>query len=255
MKASFTLRQWYAVTTMSLIVLVAGCKTSRVVTGEIRKMKSKELVQEVMDHSFSYRYISAVAKVRFVDSSGLPGVTVSMRLQKDAIIWLTVSKLLQVAKAMITPDSIRAINKLERTYMTEPFSYLRSAYGVPARFNLMQQLLIGELPVTDYRTLESDVVENRYRLSGSSDGISYQVFIEPETYNITRIVLTEENSPRGLDVSYGDYKTTDGGPFPHQITIRTSGEVSMAVELSLSNVRRYENLEFPFEIPVDYRRM
>jgi hypothetical protein len=111
------------------------------------------------------------------------------------------------------------------------------------------------LPITDHRTAESDVVDNKHLLTGLLAGISYEVIIEPESYHISRIVMTEQNSPRRLDVTYSDYKVTDGGPFPHFISLRVSGEVDFYAELNLSNIQCHEQLEFPFKIPAGYSRM
>lgn len=238
-----------------LALVFASCKTQEVVTGEVRKMKPKELVKAVEANGFDAEYMTGAAKVTFTDSSGLPSVKMAIRAKRDSVIWLSVSKLIQVGKAIITPDSIKGISSLDRTYLVEPYGYIEKSYGIAADFGTLQRLLFAGLPITDHRTLEADVVDKAHVLRGQLNGISYEVFIEPVKYQITRVVMTEENSSRRLDVEYSDYKDTDGGPFPHIIRIAASGDMVFGAELSLSNIKKEKALEFPFQIPAGYTRI
>lgn len=238
-----------------LVICLAACKTQEVGTGDLEEMKAKELINAVEANTFDYAFLSGSAKVQFTDSSGLPGVRVSFRMQKDQVIWLSVSKFITVAKGLITPDSIKGINKLDRTYIAEPFNYIQQQYGLAVDFAMLQKVLAAGLPITDHKTLEADSVENQHRLRGSHEGISYEIFINPQSLTISRMVMIQENSPRKLDVSYDDFKTIDGGPFPHHITIKASGDVNMAAELNVSSVQKAASMEFPFEIPSNYTPM
>lgn len=240
---------------LGLMAFMFSCKTQEVATGDVRKMKAKELVKAVQSNGFEAEYVTGAAKVTFADSLGLPSVKVSIRAKKDSILWLSVTKLIQVAKAVITADSIMGISNLERKYILEPFDYLEKTYGVPVDFTTLHRLLFASLPITDHRTLESDVVDKHHVLRGELRGISCEVFIEPGTYHISRISMAEENTERTLDVHYSDYKTTDGGPFPHFISIQTSGDIAFYAELSLSNIKIEKSLVFPFDIPSGYTRM
>jgi hypothetical protein len=247
-------RHTWVAAAAGMAVLLTACKTQEVVTGEARRMKPKELIKEVNANAFKAPFMSATAKVSFEESLGLPGVKAAIRMKQDEVIWTSITKLIAVGKAMITPDSIQGVSTLDRTYLEEPFDYLQTTYGIAADFVTLQKLLLAQLPITDHRTATAEVVDNSHRLEAAIEGVLYTVTIAPGSFQIQHITMTEENSTRRLDVSYSDFKITDGGPFPHVISITVSGDTPFGVEFVLSNVETPASLDFPFRIPAGYTR-
>jgi hypothetical protein len=67
-----------------------------------------------------------------------------MRMRKDSIIWFTVTATMgvEVLRAKFSNDSVWIINRLEKTYLAEPFDTVSAQLGIPLSLPWIQTLLM-----------------------------------------------------------------------------------------------------------------
>src|SRR5580693_6090271 len=72
----------------------------------------------------NFNTFSGKAKTSLNINGSCNDVTFNIRISKGQKIWVSVTALagIEVARALITPDSILAINKLQGLYIRQPFS-------------------------------------------------------------------------------------------------------------------------------------
>ena len=76
-----------------------------------------------------------------------------LRMRKDSIVWLNVTATMgvEVLRAKISNDSVLLLNRLEKTYLTEPLDSVSAQLGIPLTLPLVQILLLdnnqGHAPV------------------------------------------------------------------------------------------------------------
>ena len=68
-----------------------------------------------------------------------------IRLQKDKMIWISINALLGIEafRAIITPDSVKVLNKLDKVYQLKSVSYLQEMSHLPFDFNTLQSIVLG----------------------------------------------------------------------------------------------------------------
>src|SRR5690606_14237698 len=72
-------------------------------------------------------------------------ITVSLRMEKDKIIWVKASILgITIAKVLITPDSVGYYETIGKTYFEGDFTLLGEWLGTPINFQQAQNLLLGQ---------------------------------------------------------------------------------------------------------------
>jgi hypothetical protein len=72
---------------------------------------------------------------------------VNIRMKKDSIIWLSVTGVgLEVARGIITPDSIVFMDKIHKDYFVFNYEQLSKQYNFDLNFALLQSVIIGNLP-------------------------------------------------------------------------------------------------------------
>src|SRR5690606_13157953 len=66
------------------------------------------------------------AKTRVEMGKSVHDVTLHVRIERDRAIWLSVTAILGVeaARILITPDSVKILNKLQGEYISKPFAYI-----------------------------------------------------------------------------------------------------------------------------------
>ena len=112
------------------LVGASSCKTPKnvvaPVAADIKPMVNKS-VQELQDKldsaAFNLEYINAKAAVVLINDSNEVSFNISYRSKKDSVIWISVSPLLgiEVARLMITPDSVKMLDKIHNKYEATSF--------------------------------------------------------------------------------------------------------------------------------------
>ena len=76
--------------------------------------------------------------VTFDDLSG------QMRMRKDSIVWFNVTATMgvEVMRAKFSTDSVWIVNRLEKTYLAEPFDTVSAQLGIPLSLPWVQTLLL-----------------------------------------------------------------------------------------------------------------
>lgn len=66
-----------------------------------------------------------------------------IRMRKDSILWLSITATIgiEVARAKISTDSIWVLNRLEKTYLSEPLDNVSAQLGIPISLPWVQSLL------------------------------------------------------------------------------------------------------------------
>ena len=98
------------------LLIVQGCKTtSRLpASGQTTSNSTKVLMDSMQRHAFYFEWVTGKAKVEVYEGTNKTEFTASIRMRKDSAIWLSVSPALglEVARVLITRDSIRVIDRL-----------------------------------------------------------------------------------------------------------------------------------------------
>lgn len=98
-----------------------------------------------------------------IDAEGngmaLSDLSGQLRMRKDSIIWLSVTATLgvEVLRAKVSNDSIWVLNRLEKSYLTEPLDTISEQLGLPFSLPWVQALLFDNdegLPPVENQTVQ-----------------------------------------------------------------------------------------------------
>ncbi len=183
------------------------------------------------------------------------GVSMNIRIDRGKRIWVSITALLsiEVARALITPDSIKIINKIQGVYIKKPFSYVHTYAGKQVNYTTLESLLTGnavpELLSTDADLQKGD---NTITLSGKLQQLLYKTIFNPDM-KVSQLNLSNNEQQQSLQVNNSNFVLVDGRTLPSQINISSSlKEKKIAVKLEYSKVELDRVLEYPFNIPETY---
>ncbi len=260
---------------------VVGCRSAKKITTAIAKKDT--LVVKRADTSIpvdlkadSIRYIralyghirsnlidcntfSAKIKVHYEGSDGKDyEFNAFLRLQKDKMIWVSINALLGIEafRAVITPDSVKVLSKLDKVYQLRSVSYLQEITHLPFDFQTLQSLLLGN-PIY----LDSNIVFYRKDDQGISLLDEGQIFrnyitLNKEDYSIKHSKLDDVDRlrARSCDLTYGDYEKKTGVLFSTYRKIAVAEKARLDIELTFKQYSFNEPLNFPFSIPKNYKQ-
>ena len=95
-----------------------------------------------------------------------------------------------------------------------------------------------------------------YYVLQSSKGIQTTIFINPKTFMLDQQRIYIPLLSSLVTVNYRNYKNVDGKTVPNEILISyIKGSRIIKINLEYSQFDFPENLNFPMEIPSDYKRV
>ena len=238
-----------------LILLIASCGNKTLVGGKdgkdgvTRTSRAARVVKGMEDNAFTTDYLEASARVKLESSKLNIGGTATIRLHKDEAIWMSVKKFgFEGARALIRPDSFFFQNKLNGDYEARPLSYIEDKYKIPARFDLLQEIVLGNA-VFFTRDLDLDTQSDRYVLSGRDGQYATKHVVDAAGFDLLEMVLNELAQNRTLTIRNGDFRVPDGKTqrFPFSRTVAVDAEATGPAQLELE----FRSLRFggPFAMP------
>ena len=250
-----------------LLVLIAGlasCKAKKPVSvtvtpppelTELSKKKSENL-KLLKSKDLIFKTLSIKAKANLDINGNKNSASMNIRMENDRQIWVSITAIagIEVARALITPDSIKVRNNLQGVYLNKPFSYVYRYTSRQVTFQWIQSILTGNT-ISDFMTEQVDIAENggNWKLTGERETLAYQLLFDTmmKTSNIN---LNDVQSGQALKTSYsGAYLNLGGTMVPNGLTINSAaGMKRVNIELQYLSIERDLPLTYPFSVPAKY---
>lgn len=217
-----------------------------------------EKIKSIQNQQINFNTFSGKARTHLeIDGKGYD-VTLNIRIQKNKQIWVSITAIagIEVARAVITPDSIKIINKLQSVYLKKSFSYVYQYTGRQISYKTVESIVIGNavaefiLPDANMVSSGADVV-----FSGILDDLSYQTTFGTNL-KVAQLKLSNQKAAQKLDVNNNSFIQADDRILPSVIGINSvSGQNSIKVDLHYIKAGFNAELDTPFNEPKGYTLM
>ena len=235
---------------IGILFFITSCKPKQQLTAVASSKKitakSKIKAEDLRKNEAVFQTFQSKSKTVISLDGKTYDVNLSLRIKKDEIIWASVTAFagIEVARILITPDSIKLMNRTEGTYSEKPFSFIHTYTSNKIDFKALEALLIGNsIPFTLERG-EIDVEDNAVIVRGSESNVSfnnrYSNLLKP-----VNVQLQNTFSGQQLSVRYNNYSLFADKQLPVNLTI-ISKINSKNINLNI------EYLSPQFDVPQDY---
>lgn len=247
-----------------LIILAAavlsGCKVKKVAppapepaavvpAGE-EEIKAR--LSDIAGSSLTFSTFQGKAKADLSIGNNRNEVTMNIRIRKDEAIWVSVTALagLEVARALITPDSLKIINRMENVYIRKPFNYVHEFTNDNIGFGTLQAILMGNaIPgfITDSVSVE--FLGEDARLKAEIGSMTGKILVNKDN-KVMVTDLADDPAGRALMVKYTDFKAVQQQLFPHTINMSSkANNKNISLNLEFSKVDLDLPADLPFRVP------
>lgn len=245
---------------LALITFTMSCKTKKVVVSQPSKVtevavatnKTAENLRLLKSKDFSYSTLSLKAKADLDIDGNQNGVNMNIKIKKDEKIWISITAIagIEVARVLITPDSLLVLSRLQGTALKKPFSYIYKFANKQITFKMLQSVLTGNT-ITELMNEPADLQlnTNEFSLKGNKETLAYTVLFNT-LLKPAQVNLSDVKAGQALKVEYANYQQAASILFPSVVKVNSvSGKKKINVVFDFSNIERNVQFDFPFTVP------
>lgn len=260
---------------IAVVCVVASCRSTKklqsavtskdsVITHLVNPMESDSVklvhdaFKKIEENAIRFNTFSGKIKVDYKDSRQKKhDFNAFVRVQKDSVIWISVSALLGIEafRVLITPDSVKIINRLDNYYQFHTTDYIREIIQLPADFYTLQDILTGNpLFIDTTNVLLYKEGENTVSISTLGEYFKHLFTMRKQDFAITHSKLDDVDVTRNrtADFSFEDFTATQNGLFSNKRTIVVTEKNRIDITLDFKQADFDKPLTFPFNIPKNY---
>lgn len=272
----------YILLAVSFIVACSSTKPVAVV----RQTDNKELlINQLYDSIYSANTSIHSLYSRFTAEFSNPKKILfkgSIKIKTDSTIWVSVSPALNIEamRCMLTPDSIKFINRLNKTYYAGSYDILHSITGVPLNYFALQSVLLNSMifyPFEDsIDTLETflnyqilhkkneitaqNLSQKERRQLSSKKNDSTFIFqsmnFMADNFKLSNFEIIDEAKNIKFLCSYSDFVTIDSITLPKKCTFDVkSQKKKMELKILYDKFEYNAPQSFPFSINSKYKKI
>ena len=291
--------KWSLASKWGIIMVISGafwltsCKTTREIPTVIiaKPITTTKLLNKIADNAFSYDNFSIKRiNCQFSGDKTKANFKISLKAIKDEQILVAISKLnIPVGRVLLTPDSVKYVNYIDRNYFIDDYSYLSDFLNIDLDFATVQSIISdnafsyrNDPKNRDFKTFESSVENGMYvlqsekkrkiirfeekgktaridrRLKRLDDEalILQKMYFDPGSFALTKLLIEDKTNNRKMEMVFNDFVKIEGKDYPGGIEmdfLSPDNNVSMKIRMSGFSTDKIEPLSI--NIPEKYDRI
>ena len=243
-----------------LAITLAACKSKKLVvvnrpatdSAAVKANDVRSRLAVIRSKQVTFNTFSGKAKTKLDINGNSNDVTLNIRVNRDQKIWISITAIagIEVARALITPDSIQVINRFQSVYLKKPLSYIYTYASKQVNFKTLQSLLVGN--AIDELLNESATFTpqgTNTAIAGNVQDLVYTLLLGADM-KVSQTNLSSPAAGQSLQVTNSQFIDANGRVIPSQINITSNVQSkSIQAELQYNRTEFNQPIDFPFSIP------
>ncbi len=230
--------------------------SAKVIIVDVPVKVGENEVDKLKIEDIDFKYLKAKAKVAFKSPKENENVIVDIRMRKDSLIWMNISKFgITGATALFDKNAVKFYNKIAGEYNEYTYVDFAEKFKFNINYDILQSLIVGNRP---FKKNKSRVVrENEYYLlKQEQDKVLIDNYIG-ENKKLKKLLLTQEDTNNKLTLDFNDFTMLNQYLFPNSslITVDYKSNEDQKMYQTVVNIKHTKvelletPLEFPFKVP------
>lgn len=229
------------------------------------------LYKAILDGDAKLGWFGAKVSAGYEIDKDSRSFTANLRIRKDSAIWMSISPALgiEVARVMITKDSLKFLNRIDGKYFKGNYSYLNELLQIDVNFQMVQSILLGNsylhhavenyIAIRENQELIFSTLKKRKMRRETEleipEILSQEIWFSPASKKITRMEMKDYRPVREFIVNYNGFEEVDQMVVPNSLEIKANAKKQVKIRLDYSKININKTLNFPFTIPENYEPM
>jgi hypothetical protein len=233
---------------------------------------AKTLSRHIKENELKYEWIYAKADVEVLIDGEDHKLDIRVKAKRDSAMWISIQAigLIDIAKLLITRDSVKMVVYVKKQYFKGDFNYINQLLNADLDFDLIQAALIGNSadfddddskmkPVIDRDNcnylLSTERKRKLRRISNGQDSLkrSLQMMrLDPENYKIINNDFEDVATNRSFHAKYEKFHVSDSIFAPHLVNIEIKAEKKIDLKINYVRMEINQPQKLTLNIPKNY---
>lgn len=259
---------------IAILVLAGACRSKKnvqqaVVDSSVSKSPAvilepvdsvailKQQLADAINAPLQFTTFYGRARASFDSKQASGNATVYIKMKKDSIIWVSVTGPLNIegARVLITPDSVKIINKLEGYAQFSSIARLQQIARLPFSFTDLQNLILGRPVLNTTENADYQLKKDSITITVTTGLLTYINSFTKNNFRLgqSNFQAVGNNSVTGANVFYSDFRTAENMSFPVSRDIAVEGTMPSTLQVSFKEYNFNQPLDFVFTISKNYK--
>jgi len=236
---------------------------------------AKTLSRHVKENEFNFVWVTAKANVETNIDGKEESFDIRVNMRKDSAMLITIQYLLgiQVAKILITRDSVKLRIDIKKQYFKGDFNYINELLNADLDYDVLQAVFFGNSaefydddlslkPVTDRENCHYLLsTERKRKLKKMQSGDNelkkaLQILtLNPDNYKIIKNEFSDPAINRTFIASYKNFTQKDSVYAPYHVDIDIVAEKKANVKIDYVRIEKNKPQNISLNIPAKYDRI
>jgi len=248
------------------------------VIGDNKRLTAKKIVKIINENEHDIKTFQARARIDYFRKNKVKTNTATIRILSGEKIWISAP--LGAIRLLITNDSIKYYNKLERNYIKTSFAYIENIIGLNITYEMLEKLLFGQpvlaLNPKDFAkklNMENSQYEDKLRSYIFKKLIDYEgtqlqglFYVNPYNFKLnsqkffdyndkttSSIAAVSNDFQKTFSINYKAYNSINKHIYPRKILFLDWDNKS--INIDMKSVIIDKKLNIPFRIPKGYSQV
>jgi hypothetical protein len=289
---NFRVSKLYPFIVLILAVWLGSCRTSRdLPTAVAKPISTGKLLKKVEQNAFVYEYFTIKRiSCQFTNNGAKTNFNISLKALKDEKILVSISKLkIPVGRILLTPDSVKYVNYIDRNYFLDDYSYLSNFLNIDLDFSTIESIISNNAfsyrndpKNKDFKTFDSFIEAGMYILQseksrkifkmeeeGNSDKIErrlkrlddealilQKMYFNPSNFALTQLVINDKTNNRIMNMNFDDFVKVQNKDYPGMIDMSFNSQVNeVKLKIRMSGFSTDKINSISIKIPQKYKEI
>ncbi|MBI1184637.1 DUF4292 domain-containing protein [bacterium] len=199
-----------------------------------------------------YQWLELSGRVKIVSETQNVSLAAQLKSRHDSVVWLRLSKFLEVARAQADVNSLQVLDRINHEYSQFGFNQI-SAYVDPNEgLSAFEHLLFGKIPFEldgAHFSREEDFFKIR-----KTDSLEQTVLIDKLNLCMTEYHIESPKTHKSATISFSNYTETSMGLMPKNIVVQLSEGNLSEISMEFSKIEFTNKQKVDFDVPESYHK-
>ena len=233
---------------------------------------ARALSKYIKESELKYEWIQAKADVETLIDGEEHNLDIRVKGRRDSAIWISIQAvgLVDIAKLLITRDSVKMVVYVKKQYFKGDFNYINQLLNADLDFDMIQAALFGNSadfddddakmkPIIDRENcnylLSTERRRRLRRITNGQDSLrrSLQTMrLNSDTYKIINNDFEDATTNRSFHAKYENFTAKDSIFAPHNVNIEIRAEKKINLKINYVRMEINQPFKLSLNIPKNY---